>query len=125
MSVPSRPSWRCKQWLDDARPWSWHADGQLPAGARGEISKGPGDVGQRVGPLHRDGELAVQRVGTELARTLTSTSPSPGPGDRQVVQARRDAEVVDSDGLHHMLLLAHEGQVGLPSASPDGLRGAN
>ena len=32
-----------------------HADGQLPSGARLEISQGARDVGQRIGSLHRDG----------------------------------------------------------------------
>jgi hypothetical protein len=68
-----------KQWLDDAGPRSWHADGQLPAGAPGEISQGPGDVGQRVGPLYRDGELAVHHV-----RGQPSEDPAGGQrGDRR------------------------------------------
>jgi hypothetical protein len=50
---------------------SGHADGQLSAGSRGEIGQGAGDVGQRVGPLHRDSELSVHHVAGQPFETST------------------------------------------------------
>ncbi len=64
-----------KQWLDDAGPRSYHADCQLPAGVRGEISKGPGDVGQHVGSLHGDGELARHHVEGQPFEGLADRGP--------------------------------------------------
>ena len=59
-SVPAGPALRYRP--PDCTLRSGHADGQLPAGARGEVGQGAGNVGQRVGPLHRDRELAAYHV---------------------------------------------------------------
>jgi hypothetical protein len=62
------------------------ADGQPPAGACGEISKGPGDVGGRVGVLHWDaGRDSPDIEGNEF----DLIAGSPQRQDRRAARRRR------------------------------------